>query len=141
MEIGGLYMQKVYYNNDGWVCQRYPDFMPIENEENYLNVDEETYQKTLSSDVGMAWRVVNNELQQQVYNENDYNANNNLVEMEALKNWFNEYYTVQEQKLRRLHTLGKLTDDGQDPYQALINLYNLAEINRARIQELEALIG
>lgn len=62
-------------------------------------------------------------------------------EMEALKSWFNDYYTIQEQKLRRLHTIGKSTDDGQDPYQALLNLYNLAEINRARIQELEALIG
>ena len=60
-----------------------------------------------------------------------------MTEIDYLKLWFNEDYTIGEQKLRRLHTLGKLTDDGKDPYNELINLYNEAEIKRARIQELE----
>ena len=55
--------------------------------------------------------------------------------------WFNHDYASKEQKYRRLHTLGKHTDEGNDPYQELINLYNIAEIKRARIQELEALIN
>lgn len=60
-----------------------------------------------------------------------------MTEIDYLKLWFNDVYTIEEQKYRRLHTLGKLTDEGKDPYNELINLYNEAEIKRARIQELE----
>ena len=67
--------------------------------------------------------------------------NNFQKEYADLIYWFNHDYASKEQKLRRLHTLGKLTDEGKDPYQELINLYNEAEIKRARIQELEALIN
>ena len=61
----------------------------------------------------------------------------NMTEIDYLKLWFSDVYTIEEQKLRRLHTLGKLTDEGKNPYNELINLYNEAEIKRARIQELE----
>ena len=134
-------MEKIYYNKDGWVCERVPQEIPIDDPNRYIEVDDADYANTLTAENGKAWRVVNNELVEEIYDENVYNANNNLDEMEALKNWFNEYYTIQEQKLRRLHTIGKSTDDGQDPYQELIKLYNQAEINRAKIQELEGLIG
>ena len=67
--------------------------------------------------------------------------NNFQKEYADLIYWFNRDYACKEQKYRRLHTLGKLTDEGKDPYQELINLYNEAEIKRARIQELEALIN
>ena len=60
------------------------------------------------------------------------------IEIESLKNWFNTYYAEHEQKYRRLHTLNVKCDDGSSPYQALIQLYNTAEINRKRIQELES---
>lgn len=62
-------------------------------------------------------------------------------ELKELKYWFDNYYSQHEQKYRRLHSLGKLTDEGKDPYNELINLYNEAEIKRARIQELEGLIS
>ena len=62
-------------------------------------------------------------------------------ELSTLKQWYDEDYTKNEQKLRRLHTLGKLTDEGKDPYNELINLYSEAEIKRARIQELERLLS
>ena len=62
-------------------------------------------------------------------------------ELLELKYWYNNYYTQHEQKYRRLHSLGKLTDEGKDPYSELINLYNEAEIKRARIQELERLLS
>ena len=62
-------------------------------------------------------------------------------ELLELKYWYDNYYTQHEQKYRRLHSLGKLTDEGKDPYNELINLYNEAEIKRARIQELEVLIN
>ena len=62
-------------------------------------------------------------------------------EIQELKEWFDVEYARKEQKYRRLHSLGKLTDDGKDPYNELISLYSEAEIKRARIQELEVLIG
>ena len=66
---------------------------------------------------------------------------NPTLEIATLKNWYETYYTQHEQKYRRLHSLGKLTDEGKDPYNELINLYNEAEIKRARIQELERLLS
>lgn len=65
----------------------------------------------------------------------------NLIEINNLKGWYENYYSQHEQKYRRLHTLGKTTDEGKDPYNELINLYNEAEIKRARIQELERLLS
>lgn len=60
-----------------------------------------------------------------------------VIELQENKNWYNVYYTEHEQKYRRLQTLGKLTDEGTNPHEELIKLYEEAEIRRARIQELE----
>lgn len=62
-------------------------------------------------------------------------------ELYELKNWYDITYTQHEQKYRRLHSLGKLTDEGANPYDELIKLYSEAEIKRARIQELERIIS
>lgn len=62
-------------------------------------------------------------------------------ELVQLKEWYDVSYAQHEQKYRRLHSLGKLTDEGANPYDELIKLYNEAEIKRARIQELERLIS
>lgn len=58
-----------------------------------------------------------------------------------LVEWFDIEYARKEQKLRRLYTLGKITDNGANPYDELIKLYNEAETKRARIQELERLLS
>lgn len=62
------------------------------------------------------------------------------IEMNELKNWFNTYYTEHEQKYRRLNTLKQLTDELEDPYNKLVELYQIAEIKRKRIQEIEVLL-
>lgn len=62
-------------------------------------------------------------------------------ELYELKWWYDKDYSRLEQKYRRLHTLGKLTDKGTSPYDELIKLYQEAEIKRARIQELERLLS
>lgn len=73
--------------------------------------------------------------------ENQTNEVDNLkVELENLKIWFNEYYTQHEQKYRRLNTLKQLTDELEDPYNKLIELYQEAEHKRKRIQEIEVLL-
>ena len=71
------------------------------------------------------------------YTKNDLILN----EINNIKSWYENYYSQHEQKYRRLHTLGVKTDEGKDPYDELINLYNEAEIKRARIQELERLLS
>lgn len=58
-------------------------------------------------------------------------------EINKLKQWFNDYYTIHEQKYRRLNTLGLKTDDGVEPLDELKKLYTEAEEKRKKIQELE----
>ena len=66
---------------------------------------------------------------------------NNTNEYMSLQNWFDGVYTYKEQKYRRLISLNKLDDDGVDGQTKLNALYEEAEINRARIQELETLLN
>lgn len=61
-------------------------------------------------------------------------------EINELKSWLDTYYTQHEQKYRRLHTLGLKCDNGANPYNELVKLYNEAETKRKRIQEIEELI-
>lgn len=61
-------------------------------------------------------------------------------ELFKLKCWFNYEYAPKEQKYRRLHTLGLKCDNGADPYNELVKLYEEAEQKRKRIQEIEELI-
>ena len=75
------------------------------------------------------------------YTTNELAKQKAQQEYQELKEWFDIVYARKEQKYRRLHSLGKLTDEGKDPYDELINLYSEAEIKRARIQELERLLS
>lgn len=61
-------------------------------------------------------------------------------EINELKIWFNTYYTEHEQKYRRLNTLKQLTDELEDPYNKLVQLYQEAERKRKRIQEIEVVL-
>lgn len=63
------------------------------------------------------------------------------IEIDSLRNWFNGYYAEHEQKYRRLYSMRIYCDDGSDPYQQLMLLYQTAEKNRKRIQELESQYG
>lgn len=63
------------------------------------------------------------------------------IEIDSLKNWFNGYYAEHEQKYRRLYTMKLYCDDGTHPYDKLTELYQTAEKNRKRIQELESQYG
>lgn len=55
-------MTKIYYNEQGWVCERYPYDIPIEDENLYLEVDDTTYQMTLNVETFKAWKVENGQL-------------------------------------------------------------------------------
>lgn len=62
------------------------------------------------------------------------------TEIEELKSWFFDYYTIHEQKFRRLIFLNTLDDDGGDPSQKLFDLYAEAEAKRQQIHSLESQI-
>lgn len=62
-------------------------------------------------------------------------------EYNTLVEWFNTDYTKDEQKLRRLYTMQKLTDNNTNPYDELLLLYEQAESKRRRIQEIEGLLN
>jgi len=59
------------------------------------------------------------------------------TEKANLEYWFDKEYMKQDQKFRRLIALNKMCDDGTDPSEALMELYQEAETKRLRIQELE----
>lgn len=56
-------MEKIYYNSYGFVCLRYPHNYPIENVNNFIEVEKENFEKTLFCPVGYIWSVSNNQLQ------------------------------------------------------------------------------
>lgn len=62
-------MEKIYYNKDGWVCQRHPYNFEIDDESSFIELDELDASKTYIAESGMAWRVENNELVLSVYEE------------------------------------------------------------------------
>ena len=55
----------------------------------------------------------------------------------GLKNWFDTTYRYKYEKYTRLIALNKLDDDGIDPNEKLLALYEEAEDTRRQIQELE----
>lgn len=41
-------MKKIFYNQNGWVCNRYPYDIQIENEENFIEVEDSIFEMTMS---------------------------------------------------------------------------------------------
>jgi len=50
---------RVYYNADGWVCDRYPQHLPITDDCNFVDVSEDEYLESLSTNDHFAWKVFN----------------------------------------------------------------------------------
>ena len=62
-------MEKVYFNQDGWVCERYPYNIEKIDSCEFLEVSDEDYQKTFSCPSGYAWRVIEGQLTVEPYDE------------------------------------------------------------------------
>lgn len=60
---------KIHFNPQGWVCNRYPYDIPIDDETRYIEVDDEEYNASLSTAAFFAWRVVNGQLVNEEYTE------------------------------------------------------------------------
>lgn len=68
-------MEKIYYNNLGWVCNRYPNDLPVDDENRFIEVDEDTLAQTLICESGKAWKVINGKLSQEIYNKTEHDKN------------------------------------------------------------------
>lgn len=83
---------KIYYNSDGWVCNRYPYNLEIEDENKFIEVPFGVFEQTLVSLPYKAWKVENGNLINTQYEPDPgiYAAQDELMEIE---NWFlqNDY--------------------------------------------------
>jgi len=59
--------KKIYYDNDGWVCERYPYDIPIEDEKQFIEASETDFNKTLACKNYHAWRVKDDKLVEDEY--------------------------------------------------------------------------
>ena len=62
-------MEKIYYNKEGWVCDRYPHNIEIDDENRYIEVEYDDVYETLFVKSGYAWRVVDGKLVVEKYGE------------------------------------------------------------------------
>lgn len=52
-------MKKIYYNKDGFICNRYPHNYQIDDKNRFIEAEKEDFDKTMSCPVGYIWSVVN----------------------------------------------------------------------------------
>lgn len=62
-------MEKIYYNKDGWVCERYPYDLPITDDTRYIEVADDLADATYSCPIHYSWRVINGKLEMQQYED------------------------------------------------------------------------
>ena len=122
-------MEKIYYNENGWVCNRYPYDIEITDENRYIEVDENLYEQTLYCEIGKAWRVIDGELSMQVYDENEYQKNVYQEEMNTLK-----------QQLADMDYKTSKYADGEYTQEEWAKIVTERKAIRERIRELEKLI-
>lgn len=78
-------MKKIYFNETGWVCERAPYNIPVFDKSYYIEVTDEEYTKTLVVTNGAAWKVVNGELVESVYDGVAFKISKTQQEIDALK--------------------------------------------------------
>lgn len=126
---------RIYYNQYGWVCNRYPYDIPKTDNCNYIEVTDEVYEETLSVPMYHAWRVVDGQLVVERYEETP----NGVLwreELKSLEEWF-EMYDRQVQEYNRCVRLG-LEYDAK--YGTIAELDATAFANAKRISELRELL-
>jgi hypothetical protein len=82
-------MKKIYYNINGWVCERYPYDIKIEDKNRNILVSEELYNETMFCPIHYSWRVIEGNLELHRYEETPVIETLNL-ELDIINNWFFE---------------------------------------------------
>lgn len=125
---------KIYYNEEGWVLDRYPYKEKHSKGSAFIEVDEATYERTLSTDEGYRWRVTEGKLAEEVYDQSIIDEIARINEILSLKDFLSETdYVVEKLSEARL--------DSEDEFEALKAKYadvlERRKSARARINELE----
>lgn len=124
-------MKKIYYNYEGWVCNRYPYDIPIEDEDLYIEVDDDIFQMTLSVETFKAWKVENGQL---VVRQKESVPSKVLYEQEFQE--IQEWFTTTDYIPNKI-----ITGEWEQTDPRWIN-YKLERITkRARQDELKSLLG
>lgn len=132
-------MKKIYYNKDGFICNRYPHNYTINDESRFIEVDNDIFDKTLSCQVGYIWAVINGEVQllidpdeNEIKKKLNIERSNQLAELKA-------YLSDTDYVVAKLNEL-KLEDDDEyeSARQEYTGILTKRKEARKRINELEA---
>ena len=91
-------MKTIKYNQDGWVCYRYP--YDLDNDVDSIEVDDDVYAETLGCPEYHAWRVVNGELVIQPYEEKRWTVDERLQERVKLHEATDDDYAKYSRQVR-----------------------------------------
>jgi hypothetical protein len=122
-------MEKIYYNKDGWVCERYPYDIPVEDENRFIEVDEDTKALTMSCETHKSWRVKKGKLFIDTYEETPIKEIL-VAELESIQNWFRQTDWIPNKIL---------TGEWQDTDPRWIEYKKERSIKRARQDEINKL--
>lgn len=132
-------MEKIYYNKDGFVCNRYPHNYPIDDENRFIEAEKEDFDKTMSCQVGYIWAVINGRLELILDPDEEETAKRLSIEKSNKLATLKAYLSDTDYVISKLNEL-KLEDD--DEYESAKKEYAdvLAKRKEARkrINELEA---
>lgn len=131
-------MEKIYYNENGWVCKRHPYNIPVEDDSRFIEVEDEVANKTYSCKIGYSWRVTEGELEQVIYDNDAATKQKYAEELTELETWFSEVYDMQMKQYERCVRLGI---EFTSKYGTVEELDAQAVGKAARIKELRTLIG
>lgn len=129
-------MKIIYYNINGWICERYPYNISIDDTCTPIEVTDEEYNFTLMSPEYYAWRIINNKLVNEPYTDltleqqEEKRKNKIQSEIQELKNYLSSTdYVVTKMLEAQLNSEVVINND----YAAILQERNKA---RARINEL-----
>lgn len=125
---------KIYYNEKGWVLDRYPYEEFHSKKSPFIEVDEATYERTLSTDEGCRWRVTDGKLAEEVYDQSIIDEIARINELLNLK----EYLSDTDYVVSKLNE-AKL--ESEEEFETLKSKYadvlERRKSARSRINELE----
>ena len=125
---------KIYYNEEGWVLDRYPYDEQHDDSSPFIEVDDVTYEETLSTQGGYRWRVVDGKLSEEVYDSDLVEEIARVNEILSLKDYLEETDYV-------ISKLNEAKLESEEEFETLKIQYEdvlqKRKVARARINELE----
>ena len=126
-------MKKIYFNETGWVCERAPYNIPVVNKSYYIEVTDEEYTKTLVVTNGAAWKVVNGELVESVYDGVAFKISKTQQEINALK----EEIVKTKEGVEQVILFGMERPDFEQKKQRSVEIILRLRVLEARLKELK----